>query len=319
MGLIQSALGINERIIKEGQMMRRMTFSGVVMTYILALILVTGTGFIFVAQADKPPWAGIKVKPGYAKLTDDPAYVVWSDVDNYGVSKGQYEDEYTDSGNGEDMVELGIDKGDLVFSQIILGIVNDPYNSSRRVRFLFDIDSDAINKPGAGTAVYEILLDDAYGTPDGTVHFRVMHHIDDVAFIIDPGCGGTDSKAITQTAMNDFYEDDEDYVYETSVKGHVIYYLDYPDGVASEPVAGMANRWTIEPSGSSVTLYVIMLEEKPMGNSGKVRIFPKRVDLAEYNSIPFQLTVSTESFEGSQAPPRSDNTLSSLWGKIKAK
>lgn len=292
--------------------MRETKFFGTVMACVLALLLA-----VFAASA-KPPWAGAEKEYGYARLTDVGPYVVWSDD---GL---QYIDKNIEDADGEDEIEITINKktGELVKSKTLLGIVNDPYNSSRRVRFLFDIYNGASTTLGEGAAAYDILVwtDISRSTRrdlnagDGTVHFRVMDDVDDVAFIVDPGWEGTDPAAITQTTVNNFYPDpNDDETYKVSVNGHVIYYLDYPSGITAE---GTNPTWTIGPSGSP-TLYVLRQKEEPMGKSGKVRTSWERMDLATYGSIPFQLTISLDSLEGNQAPG-SLKALSTLWGKIKA-
>jgi hypothetical protein len=266
---------------------------------VLALVLVAEAGFISVAWA-KPPFAETKTSYGYAKLTDTTAYVIQSDDGR------QYIDKNVRKAGGEDMVEITTKKatGEYVKSTTILGIVNDPYRSSRRVRFLFDIGSGTrlIEYP---KAVYDILL--ARGTPDGTVHFRVVDDTtdatkDNVAFIIDPGYAGTDPNAITQTTVNGFYGDDIDEDYQLSVNGHVIYYLGYQSGIEA---VGTNPTWTFAPSGGT-TLYV----------KKKDTLDP--VPLATYASVPFQLTISLKSLAVSAAP-RKHSTLSTAWGEIRAK
>lgn len=282
---------------------------------ILALVLVTEAGFISVAWAGKPPGNGKPPKTttsyGYAKLTDEAPYVIQSDDGR------QYIDKNIEGTDAEDMVEMATDKtGALVSSGTILGSVD--YASTRRVRFLFDIANGArlIEYP---KAVYDILID--RGTPDGAVHLAVMYrvsesHVDDVAFIIDPGWNGTDPDAITQDALNDFYSDDTNENYRTTDYGHVIYYLGYPDYPNPDcitPVPVDIDTWTITCSGP-VTLYVMRTSG---GGKGKGNRYEK-MDLATYGELPFKLTMSLESIELPQAP-RKHNTLSTTWGKIKAK
>jgi len=284
---------------------------------ILALVLVVEASFISAAWAGKPPGAGTKTSYGYAKLTDTTAYVIQSD------KLGQYIDKNVRKAGGEDKVVITTKNatGEYVKSTIILGIVNDPYRSSRRVRFLFDIADYTQRLVVGDKAVLDILIwkdgnkttrrgtqvGDKWYLDDGTVHFRVVDDTtdatkDNVAFIIDPGYAGTDPSAITQTTVNGFYGYDTDENYELSVNGHVIYYLDYPSGITA---VGTNPTWTFAPSGGP-TLYV------------KKKDTLEPINLATYASVPFQLTISLNSLAGSAAP-RKDNTLSITWGEIKAK
>ena len=61
--------------------MRGIRFFGILMSCILVLLLAVEAGFVSIAWAEKPPWAGAEKEYGYARLTDGPSYVVWSDVD----------------------------------------------------------------------------------------------------------------------------------------------------------------------------------------------------------------------------------------------
>jgi len=306
---------------KENKIMKGTRFLGIRTTLvvcILALVLVTEAGFISVAWAKKPPQGGKPPKTttsyGYAKLTDEASYVIQSDDGR------QYIDKNIDGVGGEDMVEIETDNktGELVRSNTILGAVDDPYYSSRRVNFLFDIANGArlIEYP---KAVYDILIN--RGTPDGAVHLAVMYrvsesHVDDVAFIIDPGWNGTDPDAITQDALNDFCSDDTDENYRTTDYGHVIYYLgypSYPNPGCITPVPVDIDTWTITCSGP-VTLYVMRTSG---GGKGKGNRYDK-MDLATYGELPFKLTMSLESLN-IQTAPRKYNTLSISWGRMKAK
>lgn len=285
---------------------------------ILALVLVTQAGFISVTWAKKPSQGGKPPKTttsyAYAKLADEAPYVIQSDDGRQCIDKN------IDGAGGEDMVEIETDNntGELVRSNTILGAVDDPYYSSRRVRFLFDISNGTglIESP---KAVYDILVN--HGTPDGTVHLAVMYwvsesHGDYVAFIIDPGWNGTNPDAITQDAVNDFYSDDTDENYRTTDYGHVIYYLgypDYPNPSCIIPVPVDIDTWTITCSGP-VTLYVMRTSGSGKSKGNRY----EKMDLVAYGELPFKLTMSLESLN-TQTAPRKYNTLSISWGKIKAK
>lgn len=268
--------------------MKRLKFSGFVsMVCVLGFILIFGTDIVPVALA------GVTAYPSYAKLTDSTGYKIQSDTGS------QYLDESLSG--GEDIVEIYIDnKNKYTGSRAILGIVE--YKSGRRVRFLFDL-ADCTRLVSENKAVLDILIwkdsskvlrrgnehSGKWYLDDGTPRFRVIDYItsagnDSVAFIVDPGWDGYSLDAITQATVNSFYGGETD-VYETSMYGHVIYYLDYPSGISA---IGSNPTWTIEPTGSP-TLYVKRLVKR-----GK-NTFYERLNLATYTDVPFKLTLSLNS------------------------
>ena len=254
--------------------MKRLKFFGLIsVLLILALVLVIKSDFISKAWA-KPPYAEYKISNGYAKLTDTSEYLIWSD------SGSQYIDSNIRKANGEDRITITTNKttGAYVKSFSVLGIVER--ESSRKVRFRFNIANYTQRLVGVPKAVLDILT--TKGTPDGTVHFRVVDDTtnsanDNVAFIIDPEWDGTSQDAITQTTVDAFYGTHTD-DYELSVNGHVIYYLDYPSGITA---VGPNPTWTFTHLGGP-TLYV----------KKKVGTVYERMDLATYGALPFSLTIS---------------------------
>ena len=294
-------------------------------TCVLALLLIGEAGFVSIAQAKgKPTKPGKTVYIGYAELADvDPPYMIQSD--GQWVNEGediQYSDKRLTGPNmaGEDEVEITIDEnGDL--AKIWTGLGSIQYASPRRVHFDLGIARDRVCENPK--AVYDILVD--RGTLDSTVHFGVGYWAstsvaDYAVFIIDPGWDDTDPAAITQEAVNTFDPDDENENYRTTDHGHVSYYLGYPGYpqppcIAPVPVPGDSNKWTITCSGP-VTLYVMRTVGKGKSKGGAY----ERVELATYDPLPFNLTVTKveKLAEPQNAPPRVRKALSVLWGEIKA-
>ena len=79
--------------------------------------------------------------------------------------------------------------------------------------------------------------------------------------------------------------------------------------------ANLANKWTLTNNTSPVTLEITEKVPGPV-KKGKAKEEWQKVSLAQYD-MPFQLTMVLASV-GSSAPKRY-NTLSTLWGKIKAR
>jgi len=254
---------------------------GIILVFcVLVLLLAVKAGFISDAWA-RPPFSETKTSSGYAKLDDAPGYLIQSDC------SGQYIDKNIRKANGEDYISITTNKttGDYIKSFTVLGIVER--QSMRRVRFLFNVADYETRLADPTKAVLDILT--TKGTPDGTVHFRVVDDTtnsanDNAAFIIDPGWDGTSPNAITQTTVNAFYGNDDNEDYECSVNGHVIYYLDYPSGITA---VGANPIWTFTPSDGPTgpTLYV-----NKVVTGGYIR-----VNLATYGALPFSLTISLNS------------------------
>ena len=78
--------------------------------------------------------------------------------------------------------------------------------------------------------------------------------------------------------------------------------------------ANLANKWTLTNNASPVTLEITEKVPGPV-KKGKAKEEWQKVSLAEYY-MPFQLTVVLAS--GGSSAPKRYNTLSTLWGKIKA-
>jgi len=139
---------------------------------------------------------------------------------------------------------------------------------------------------------------------------------DRVMFVVDPSpldpskqepfvdAHGTDIRAITQSRVNEFYPDDEnvDYVdtgdsnpgYENN---QIMYILDYgANGFKIEPVTGSDSmrKWVFTTSNAEpVNLCV---NKAIRDNDGKI-IQYSLLELAQYDSIPFQFVVSESSLE----------------------
>ncbi len=285
---------------------------------VCVLFLVGELGLVSVARAKgKPP----KTTPnyGYAELTDEYPYVIWTDVDYNDNPKGKYIDANIPGAGGEDQIEIEIDDEGIVKSGVVLGRIDQPSCSSRRVLFKFDINAceRIVESP---KAVLDILLGSGDILDDGAFHLAVMYWrsdgvVDYVAFIVDPGCDGTDEGAITQEAVNDFCTDDTDENYRTAVHEQVIYYLGYlgypnPDCVEPEADPDIPDRWTVTCSGP-VTLYVM----RTVGNGKSKGGAYEKLELATYPSIPFQLTMWLDG----QTAPRKHYNLSTTWGEVKAR
>jgi len=307
---------------------------------VLALLLAIEAGFIPVALAgkpEKPP--GQEKKPphkreyrteyGYAILQDGDGDVIKSD------GKGQYVDCTL---GGEDLVQLDIynDDNSLRFIEVYAGKMTYHHPtfspSTRRVNFLFNIDG-GIKTPEYmnNKAVYDILLQykDVSGAyidrspdnflDDGTLHAPIVVYTnpdtkDRVQFVVDLGYDGKEPKAITQAAVDSFYDNDENADYWDTGEsrygeaGQVIYTLYYDSKFI---VASGYPTWTVTASGSA-KLGVGRYSGK--GGRGAHKV----VYLSEYSALPFQLIVSVNSLEPSFAP-RKNNTLSSSWGELKAR
>ena len=291
---------------------------------VLILLLVAGI------ESGSITWA--KGKPskyytecGYAKLRDDSDDVISSDGGRQYIDK--------QIADGEDLVEVQIYDGTnaLYRSDTFMGEVEN--QSTRKVNFFFDFLQDAteITVPNENRAVYDILVwndgtkgtrrgnlvDSEYYLSDDTAHLRVaiVETRDkgvfkgQIVFVVDPGWDGTAPNAKTQTTVNNFYGDDQDVNYGTNTLGHIIYYLDYDNGFTIE---GEYPTWVFRPNPGPVRLTTTKYKTK--GKKG-VRFV---VTLAKYDYLPFQLTVSLNSL-APPAAPRKHNTLSTSWGKIKAK
>ena len=311
--------------------MRETKFFGIRMVLVvctMTLLLAGDVGLFSSAWAKgKPPGKGeleYHTESGYAKLRDGDGDVIRSDDGR------QYIDKHI--ADGEDQVEFLIyDATSALYqSNTFMGEVEN--QSTRKVNFLFDFLNDAVTKPGEGQAVYDILawtdgtrssrrgnlVGSKYYPNDGTVHLKVTIAETReqgvfkglVPFVVDPGWGGTNPNAITQTAVNNFYGDDQDVNYKTNTLGHIIYYLDYDNGFTIE---GGYPTWTFILNPGPVRLTVVFTKRKGKAPGGSV------VTLATYDYLPFQLTVSLNDLSSSSPAPRKHNTLSTIWGKIKAK
>ena len=311
----------------------------ILMACILTLLLAGEIGFTSVAWAKKPPDNGkpshrreYRTEYGYAMLRDGNGDVIKSD------GLGQYKDCTL---GGEDLVQIDIynDDNSLRFVDVYAGKMTyhhpDYSPSSRRVNFHFNIHGGT--KTSAyedNKAVYDILRwyrdGDTYVErsshsgflDDNSVHASIFMYVngkDKIQFMVDAGHEGTDPKAITQAAVDAFYDDDVDgYYWDTSEYdegGQIIYTLRYGDNgfdvvpidwEGDKPVTWVITTKNLEPVKLTVCRY------------SKVGKGMRRVTcLSEYSAAPFQFTVSLKSL--TQLAPKKDNNLSSSWGKIKVK
>ena len=294
---------------------------------VLALLLVYEAGFISVVWAKKGKPREYRTEYGYAMLRDGDDDVIKSD------GGGQYEDCTL---GGEDLVEIDIYNDDNSLRRIHAVLGKMTYHhpeylpSNRRVNFWFDIHRELAF---TGNAVYDILRWYREGSAytervstgflnDNTVHPSIHIYTTGkgkVQFGVDPGHNGTNPKAITQTVVDAFYDDDENVDYwdnsEYGEAGLIIYTLYYGDNgfdvvpidwEGDKPVTWIATTKSLEPVKLGVDRY---------GKRGKGA--HKVVYLSEYSVVPFQLTVSLNGF--TQLAPRKHNTLSTSWGELKTR
>ena len=298
--------------------------SGITMIFILALLLTSGMALIFVqwAEGGKPP----KHSPiyyGYCKLEGEP-YSIRSDGGSVGYEEYQYADQNI---GGTDVVRMRIDE-DLVSFYAYVGSAG----SGRWVNLDFDLYEAANTPPaeGAGKAVFKIL-NEAVCPPKDRAHLRLGYWIGTsvVDYII------LEFDDIDQAAVDDFelYDINESYL---ARDGYVQYYLHYGDYDTSpwhKPTShipdriGTSDAWVSGPSAKMdpndvVTLYVMRVGGKGSRGSSYER---GRLALATYTvpDIPtFKLTVeSSGQLEGKgqqAAPSQRHNTISTVWGNIKA-
>ncbi len=302
----------------------------------LVLLMVDQSGFIPAAWAvkpDKPP--GQEKEPeyttvyGYAMLADRDGDRIRSD------GQGQYVDCTL---GGKDFVEMEIyNDGSLKRVEVYCGKITHHHPgcvpSTRRAIFDFDVYTDAIVTPGEGMAVYDILrwyrqdgeyvprdLNEESG-PDikGTVHAVIHMNANErekIQFVVDPSHDGQDPKAITQSAVDAFYDDDKNIDYWNNSQfgepGQIVYSLYYGDDgfdIHAEGEDGSIDTWEITPKGiDPVILGAYRQKPGPPGIT----------ELARYDAVPFQLIVSLNSFEEEDpAAPGKHDSLSALWGKMK--
>jgi len=289
------------------------------MVYALVLFLAVETGFFSVTWAGKPPHAGkprkYRTECGYAMFQNVDGDIIKSD------NRGRYVDKRIEGGEDEVMLHIYEDDNSLRSSITFLGEVEN--QSSRKVNFLFDFLNDADTKPGDGQAVYDILVwidgsrttrrgnqvEEKYYLNDDTVHTPIIVHAesrDRVQFVVDPDWNGTSPNAITQETVNVFYDNDGDINYWVNDFGHIIYTLYYDSEFIIE---GAYPEWTITAIGS-VRLSVSKISSKGKGKSKPV----EEVILTTYTSLPFGYTTG---YVPPSSAPQKNNTLSTIWGKVK--
>ena len=295
-------------------------------------------GLTSISLAGKPSFEHYPY-PGYVMFNDDPQFVIRSDGDVV----------YTDcSHGGTDMVKINIwDDGTFQGLQFYPGVMKEPfYNcpsgkfSPRSVKFDFNVSGISEEQPAgdqAGNAVREILRwyrdaedyayrSDSTGYIDEGLHtpmylYRTGHAW--IQFVIDPEPADNPGAelAVTQANVNGFYDNDTDKSYrctEAEPEPYVVYTLDYGrKGVDVQPVelgkSGEPITWIIKTKdrnpGDPVRLYVT--ENKKNA---------KAIYLADYESLHFELAVSTEELTTYPTPglaPAKHNTVAVLWGEIK--
>ena len=178
--------------------------------------------------------------------------------------------------------------------------------------------------PGSG-----FLDDDSVHAPMYIYNYATEWS-DWVQLVVDPGHLGEHAKAITQDAVDNFYTDptdNEDYWDTSEYKDgkHIIYTMDHgANGFDIASIGSPPRTWIVTARDVPVRLYVQKYTYSSVGKSGKKqRSRREKVYLAEYTNLLFEVAVSLDPLtvypaQSSPAPSK-HNTLSTLWGKIKAK
>lgn len=295
----------------------------------LVLLMVDQSGFIPAAWAvkpDKPP--GQEKEPeyttvyGYAMLANRDGDRIRSD------GQGQYVDCTL---GGKDFVEMEIyNDGSLKRVEVYCGKIThhhpgcDP--STRRAIFDFAVYTES---EATGNAIYDILgyyrengayverRTDAPGfLEEDSVHAVIHMNANErekIQFVVDPSHDGQDPKAITQGAVDAFYDDDKNIDYSNNSQfdepGQIIYSLYYgDDGFEIHTEDGKPDTWIL--TSKDIDPVILGAYRQKPGPPGIT-------ELAQYDAVPFQLTVSINSLENYPAAPGKHDSLSALWGKMK--
>ena len=278
-----------------------------VMITLVVCILMFGTAYV--ALGAKPPKS--TVSDGYIMLRDLEGDMIRSD------SKGAYIDKFW---GGEDRVEITNYTDGSWSTLSFMGEFEDG-GSTRRAGILIDFLDDAIETPGSGTAVFDILVwtDKSKTTRRGlanngkyyldinTLHVPITVKSDGslvVQFAVDPGCDGTSLDGITQTTVDAFYPDDRNLLYRTNGFGHVVYWMYFDSSYTGSSTDGTG---TFEAPSGAIKLYAVSQTNKAIGRS---------VYLAKYPSLSFGFTVG-KGLPPSQAPKKYDSSAT-FWGKVRS-
>ena len=317
-------------------------FFGISVVCIFAMLLFVAT----FTYADWPP--NDTIVAGYARLNDSTAYVFRSDgnsvpyTDAHVSSPGdKLELAFTDSTLATlDGVLLYLGKPDFKSypnpSPIGGGDPSSGYCSPRSTNFWFDIkDGKTTSNYKKYKAAFDILVwkdssnkvrrgnlvNRKYYLNDNSVRLGIRRWLDssgatvhDMIFTIENSttpCSGCGTNAVTETAINAFYSNDQNYNYEdyvgigTSNCDLVVYYISFNnDFTFAKPGS---NTWTISGGGKATLGVVTVVGENPHVTSW--------IPLASYTDLPFQVKVSTDN--GFPAPPKSQSATT-LWGEIKS-
>jgi hypothetical protein len=303
---------------------------------LLFLLMADQSGFIPAAWAkkpDKPP--GQEKEPeyttvyGYAMLANRDGDKIQSDL-------GQYIDCTLEGENGKDFVEMEIYNNDSSLKRVEVYCGKITYHhpdcdpSTRRAIFDFAVYTESET---TGNAIYDILRwyrengdyverrTDAPGfLEEDSVHAVIHMNADErekIEFVVDPSDDGQNPRAITQSAVDAFYDDDKNIDYWNTSQfdepGQIIYSLYYGnDGfdisATDRDEDGSLDTWVLTPKNPDPVI-LGAYRQKPGP--------PGITELARYDAVPFQLIVSLNSLENYPAAPGKHDSLSALWGKIK--
>jgi Tol biopolymer transport system component len=240
------------------------------------------------------------------------------------------------NGKGEDWIDVYFQDDKLLKANFYAGKMQWHYNpappSSRRAEFRFDIGkpSKMLDDYVNNKAVFDILT--KYKDNDGYVERNLNNPVSihtvatifangadgnhRVVFVVDPSpldpskqipfvdAPETDIRAITQSRVNEFYLDDEnvDYIdtgdnnpgYENN---QIIYILDYgTDGFKVESVMGPDGNKKCVFTTNNTEPVKLCVNKAIRDNDGRI-IKYALLELAQYDSVPFQFVISESSLD----------------------
>jgi hypothetical protein len=288
----------------------------------------------------KPPQPTTTHYHGYAVLDDTSGNVIKSD------GQGQYVDrELTKPPGYGDKIEVTFDNINkkLIYFRCFMGKPELPWRSLRRVRFNFDVLSGAegadylANKTVADMLTYNVVNfptvrrgisqpDGSYYLTDNSVHLTVLKddypgsYQERAYFLVDKTDVAEDADAITETNLKQLDPGAPHYwtAIDASQGGSEIdphdqiAFMLYDNGLNFTPTQydrkGIPIMWEVTPKPGPVNLCVRRQLDDGTYNWKVLRTF---------GSLPFKLIVSKNPLVP-KAPPK-HNTLSNIWGEIKAR
>ena len=291
-------------------------------------------GFISAALA-----AGKSTKYiGYAQFRSDPDNVVFDDkITSDGG--GTYTDRRFGLSGEDDVVKLTVENRSrqLFRSDVVFGAYGEGYVSSRRVHFRFDVLNDAIESPGLGSPLYDIL---AWTAPEGDtarerrdLNAPVIHVLIAVSipgskpmltyfgFIVD-GIDRQELMEVWEVSSTEL----EEYRFDKGKDGEegtgddpLGYYLNY-EGCTVRKIEGNeeTEKWDIEFDSGQVKLSVY--KRGGGGKKGKGKGENTGYDaefLATYNDLQFGYTTWHQYDVLVETAPSKHKTLSATWGRIR--